>query len=71
MYIQNYSYLSCYHTHLLSKLVPKLKFRKNSIIVMFDTQIILFVLSMSVFKDTTLLIRFELFLLFYSFHQNS
>ena len=29
-----------FHTHLLSKLVPKLKSRKSSIIVLFDTQII-------------------------------
>ena len=28
------------HTHLLSKLVPKSKFRKSSIIVLCDTQII-------------------------------
>ena len=27
-----------FHTHLLSKLVPKLKSRKSSIIVLFDMQ---------------------------------
>ena len=30
---------SRFHSHLLSKLVPKLKLRKSSIIVLFDTQI--------------------------------
>ena len=29
-----------FHTHLLSKLVPKFKSRKSSIIVLFDMQII-------------------------------
>ena len=32
-----------FHTHLLSKFVPKLKSRKNYIIMLFDMQIILFV----------------------------
>ena len=32
-----------FHAHLLSKRVPKLRSRKSSMIVLFDTQIILFV----------------------------
>ena len=43
-----------FHAHILSKLAPKFKSRKSSIIVLFNTQIIFICLLMSFFLENTM-----------------